>query len=114
MRLLALLLLALLASGCIAPLGTGPRSLTGLVFTLHTIPLTEDLDDDAVVVVHRNSDTRQIREPISGAGLSATWHTNALGDIAREHGLTHLDYADIETLSVLGIWTQETVHLFGR
>jgi hypothetical protein len=114
MKAIAVALLSLAAGGCLVPLGAGPGSLRGLVFTLHTTPLTEDLDDDTAVVVHKSSDTRQVREPFTGAGLSAVWHTNALGDIAKEHGLTQLDYADVETLSVLGIWTQKTVHLHGR
>jgi hypothetical protein len=114
MRPLALALLALLSAGCLVPFGVGPGSLRGYVFTTHTTPLTGDLDEDAVVEVHRDSDTRQLREPFTGAGLTAVWHTNALGDIARQHGLRQLDYADVETLSILGIWTQQTVHLYGR
>jgi hypothetical protein len=46
---------------------------------------------------------------------AVTWGDSALGDIAREKGLTELYYADRETLFVaFGLWHQETIHLYGR
>jgi len=42
------------------------------------------------------------------------WGDTALGDISREKGLQDLYYADLEYLSVLTIWRQYTVHLYGR
>jgi len=40
--------------------------------------------------------------------------SNAIGDIARKNGINTLYYADLETLSVLTIWRQYTVHVYGQ
>ena len=42
------------------------------------------------------------------------WDTNGIGEIGKENGLEEVYYADLETLSVLGIWTQRWVHVYGR
>jgi hypothetical protein len=39
---------------------------------------------------------------------------DGLGEIAREHGITELHYADMEYLSVLTVWRQYTVHPYGK
>ena len=41
------------------------------------------------------------------------WDNNAIGDIARQNGLETVYFVDMETLSVLGLWNQYTVHLYG-
>lgn len=42
------------------------------------------------------------------------WGSNGIGDIARKNGLTDIYAADVETLRILGIWTKETVHVYGK
>ncbi|MGB3966979.1 MAG: hypothetical protein WBO45_09615 [Planctomycetota bacterium] len=42
------------------------------------------------------------------------WESNGIGDIARKIDLAEIDFADLERLSILGIWTQEWVHVYGR
>ena len=42
------------------------------------------------------------------------WDSNAIADAARKAGLTQVHYADLETLSVLGVWVQKTVHVYGK
>ena len=34
--------------------------------------------------------------------------------IAKENGIETIYYADLETLSILGIWNQYTVHVYGK
>jgi hypothetical protein len=46
--------------------------------------------------------------------VGVMWGDAALNEIAREKGLQELHYADLELLSVLTIWRQYTVHLYGR
>jgi hypothetical protein len=41
------------------------------------------------------------------------WDGRGIGEIARAHGIDHVEYADLETLSVLGVWTQRHVHIYG-
>ena len=38
--------------------------------------------------------------------VQVDWGRNGLGEIARRHGLKCIHYADLETLSVLGIYAQ--------
>jgi len=46
--------------------------------------------------------------------IEIDWDSNAIGDIARKHGIETLYYADLETISVLRVWRQKYVHLYGR
>ncbi len=46
--------------------------------------------------------------------VDVAWDSNALGDIARKRGFVRIDHADLELLSILGIWRQYTVHVYGR
>jgi hypothetical protein len=40
---------------------------------------------------------------------------NGLGQVAKEHGLETVYFADIETWSaVFGLWQMEVVHIYGR
>ena len=56
----------------------------------------------------------EIREPISGLGISARLNSNAIGDIARANGMETLYFADQEWFSILGIWTSRKVILYGE
>lgn len=56
----------------------------------------------------------RITEPLSGYGLYTEFDSNAIGDIAQEHGLQQVYYADIEVLDILGIWRQHKIHIYGR
>ncbi len=46
--------------------------------------------------------------------LRVIWDVNSIGALAKQEGLGELYYADLETFSVLGIWTQYRVHVYGR
>ncbi len=48
-------------------------------------------------------------------GLSIRLGKNGLGDIAKEHGMNTIYYADIEKWRALfGLWSMDIVHLYGR
>ena len=106
------LLLALAWVGCFYGCGTGP--LVGLVYTRVKLPLTFDLD--AAPLPARSPETGrviEVKEPITGFGLYARMNSNALGDIARRHGVDPLYFADREVFSILGIWKTNRVFLYG-
>lgn len=42
------------------------------------------------------------------------WGSAAIGDIAAKNGIKTIYFADIETLRVLTIWNQYTVHVYGK
>jgi hypothetical protein len=99
-----------LLSGCSS---TGP--LPGFIYTHLTYPLTTDLNATPVPrTPPRDAKIIEIREPISGLGINARLNANAIGEIARAHGIETLYFADQERFSILGIWTSHKVILYGR
>jgi hypothetical protein len=103
MRSLSLALaagLSLALAGCASPFG--------LVYT-HTVePLTTDFHRTPAVSDEAKGDTKQIDYYVR-----VLWSGNGIGEIAKQHGFETVYYADLETLRVLGIWTQEWAHVYG-
>lgn len=65
------------------------------------------------------------RTPVHSAEGTADWHSvqyyvqidwgdNAFGEVAKQAGLSRIHYADLETLSILGVYTQRKVHVYGE
>ena len=94
------LIAALLVSGC----------MSGIIYTHTRQPLTVDMDSTRVVSTSEAGDIKHIAIYMA----SVAWDSAAIGDIARKHGLHELYFADLETLSVLRIWNQYTVHVYGK
>ena len=82
----------------------------GLVYTHTWRPLTHDMHKTRVVDTEKSGDIKHIAFylPI------AAWDSAAIGDIAKKNGMTELYFADVETLSILTIWNQYTVHVYGK
>jgi hypothetical protein len=99
-RIAAVLALVLVFSGCTV----------GILYQHTTAPLTVNHLSTPVTETERKSDIKHIQLSYFGV----MWGDAALGDIAREKGLQELYFADLEYLSVLTIWRQYTVHLYGR
>jgi hypothetical protein len=56
----------------------------------------------------------QINYPLTSI-LSIRVGKNGLGQVAKEHGMTSIYYADLEQWSALfGLWSMEIVHIYGR
>ena len=92
---------------------TGP--LYGLVYTRVTYPLTRDLNVTPVPkTLPGDAKIIEIKEPFSGLGINARLNANAIGEIAKAHGLKTLYFADQEHFSILGIWTSHKVILYGQ
>ena len=85
---------------------------SGLIYTHITTPLDVNLNNTPVFTGRTGTakgDTKRIRYYVD-----IEWDSNAIGDIMRLAGLTEVHYADLETLSVLGIWSQRFVTVYGR
>lgn len=107
---LALAAAIVILSGCssIAPL-------PGMIYTHVRYPLTWDLNNTPMPrTVPNDSKIIEIREPITGLGINARVNANAIGEIARSHGIQKLYFADQERFSILGIWTSHKVILYGE
>ncbi len=101
-------------TGCLSVGPVGSRSLTGIAFTRIKVPLSEDLVNSPVIVIHSEGKIIQVKEPVSGYGIYAKWDSNAIGDIAQRYGLKKVYFADMEIFSILGIWTEEKVIIYGK
>lgn len=84
----------------------------GLLYSHTTTPLTTNyqLTPNSDADKRGDGSTKHIH-----VQLQAKWDTNGIGEIAKEHGLHDIYYADLEKVSVLlGIWEQEYVHIYGQ
>jgi hypothetical protein len=83
-------------------------ALSGCLY-VHTVePLTTDFHDTRVVSATGRGDVKQIDYYVR-----LTWSANAIGEIAKQQGFDEVHYADLETLQILGIWTQQWAHVYG-
>jgi len=82
----------------------------GILYTRTVMPLTINQRETPVTGTEGQGEIKHIQ--LSYFGIM--WDDAALGDIAREKGMQELYYADLEYLSVLTIWRQYTVHLYGK
>lgn len=108
---LPLLFLAgtLLLSGC------GPGPLVGMAYTNVTYPYSKDLDRTPAALTAKGSGgITEIREPVTGYGITAQMNSNAIGEIARKHGIKEVDFADQKEVSILGIWTTRSIIIYGK
>lgn len=101
----AAILGSLLACGC----------MHGLVYTHYTRPLTTHFDRTPVgdgFVAEGNVKDLNLRYN-AFLFVRVLWDENSIGSIAKQAGFSEIYYADLETFSVLGIWSQYSVHVYG-
>ena len=95
-------------------MGCGTRPLVGLVYTKVKMPLSRDLNASPLKENAGIGRVIKIKEPVSGYGIYAELNSNAIGEIAKKHGISKVYFADREIFSVLGIWTTEKVIIYGE
>ena len=89
--------------------------LSGGIYTHVTKPLDVNLNHTPVHDGGRGESWKTLRIPItSGLFIQVDWGSDAIGDTARRAGMTTIHYADLETLSVLGLWTQRWAVVYGE
>ena len=82
----------------------------GLIYT-HTVePLDVNCDKTPYAARSEKGGIKQIQYSL----VDVRWDSNAIGDIAKREGLKEVYFADLETLRVLVIFTEKTVHIYGR
>ncbi len=89
-----------------------PGCTYGFLYTHTTNPLrlNYQLTDSQPSSESAKSSTKSI-----DVQLQASWDSNSIGKLAKEHGFTEIHYADIEIISVFfGGWRQEIVHIYGK
>ncbi|MFC1815298.1 TRL domain-containing protein [Thermodesulfobacteriota bacterium] len=87
----------------------------GFLYTNSTVPLVKNMDNTPLGTKFVTINSKLIKEPITGIGVSAEWNSRAIGDAARRAGLTQINFADMHTFSILGgIWKKQTVKVWGE
>ena len=100
---------AALALAAIVAVTTGCAAGTGALYSHVTRPLDANFDQTPVHSDSATGDQSSIQYYVS-----INWGKSGLGDLAKKHGFTRIHYADLETLSILGIYTQRTAHIYGE
>ena len=101
-------------AGCLTFGRMGSDSLKGYVFKFIRVPLTMNLDNTPSTIFKANGRIIKIEEPFSGQGFYAEFNSNAIGDIAKKHGMKKVYFADLEIFSILGIFEYKEVHIYGE
>ena len=83
---------------------------TGWIYSHTTRPLVTDLRGTPIGEKTAAQDIKHFRYQ----NFDFQWSSNAIGEIAKNHGFEEIYYADLETLSIMGIWSQYHVHIYGR
>ena len=79
----------------------------------HTVePLDVNLNATQVWQGRDDGESEMIRVSIDG--VRAQWGDMSVHKAAAEGGLATIDYADLEEWSILGIFTDTRLHLYGR
>jgi hypothetical protein len=98
--ILLMLAMVLLLSGCT----------TGLLYTHTFQPVTLDMHRTPVT---ENQKTGSIKLIALQYPLVA-WDSAAIGDVAKKQGMQEVFFADVETFSILRIWNEYTIHVYGK
>jgi len=118
------LVVVLLASGCAStprsqPMPAGPSSSTmfpstlmmpAIVYTHTWQPLTLDMNRTKIGTKSGTGEIKHLQIAVVGVA----WDSAAIGDIAQKQGLKEIYSADLEIFSILHIWNQYTVHVYGE
>ncbi len=96
-----LIIIVFMTTGCVT---------TGLIYTHVTSPLDTNMSQTPSGTNEAEGDIKEI----TFYNISVLWDSTAIGDIAKANGMETVYYADVESLSVFGIWNQSTVHIYGK
>ena len=94
------LLVAVVLGGCVAQ---------GAIYSHTTQPLMTNFNATPVADSGSTSDIKTV-----AFYVDVKWGDGGIGAIAREKGIAEIYYADIETITVLRYWKQESVRVYGR
>jgi len=86
--------------------GCTPR---GLLYTHIKTPLDTNMSQTPTDGKNIHGDVKHIHFYVD-----IPWDSNGIGDIAKQNGLETVYFADLETRSILGVWNQYTVHVYGK
>jgi hypothetical protein len=90
-----------------------PFLLSGCLYVHTRQPVTSDMRQTPVSSYEKTGSIKVITWPLSNQGLFA-WGSAAIGDVAKEQGMKEVYFADVEIFSVLRVWNEYTLHVYGK
>ena len=84
----------------------------GVIYT-HTIkPLDVNLSQTPISDLDDcKGDIKRLKYSVY---VDIMWDSNAIGELYKRCGFSTIYYADQETFSLCGIWTQHKIHIYGK
>jgi len=104
---------ALIATGCLAPVGVPVQPPSGVLFSLYSAPLETRFDATPVGSKRGTAQLHFLREPFYNIPL-LTWGDASLEAAAADAGIQEIHYADYQLLTVVGIYVQFEVRVYGE
>ena len=87
----------------------------GLLYTDTVQPLCVDMRGTPLGARSASGSSKRLEIPTTRVDISAEWDSRAIGDIAREHGLTTVYGCDSRRQSLLaGLWRKDEVIIYGE
>ncbi len=77
-----------------------------------TTPATNDFN--ATPIVSEIPSSLNVKRIKYSWWLDVQWDSNAIGDIAKAHGISPVYYADVEVLQILFVWSQTWLIVYGE
>ncbi|MDA8099948.1 MAG: hypothetical protein M0042_10000 [Nitrospiraceae bacterium] len=89
--------------------------LSGCIY-VHTVePLTTDMHATPMSSYEKKGTLQLITfPPFAGSYRLVAWGNAAIGEVAKKEGMSEIYFADVETFSILRVWNQYTVHVYGK
>jgi hypothetical protein len=85
----------------------------GAFFHHVTVPLDVNMDATPAHTGERGTSQKRVVIPYPFR-MQFDWGSSAVGDGMRSANITTVHYADLETISFLGVWTQSWIHIYGE
>ncbi|MEY4668278.1 MAG: hypothetical protein RL518_977 [Pseudomonadota bacterium] len=99
---------------CLALSGCGVIS-RGIIYTDTTQPLCKDARGTGFGSKTASGSSKRIEIPTTRVDIGAEWDSRAIGDIAKEHGISTVYACETRRQSVLlGIWRRDQVIIYGE
>jgi hypothetical protein len=92
---------------------------TGCIYNHTVMPLDVNFNETPVYQGRQgdwDSTWKTLRIPLLFVPgyVQFDWGSSGIADAARAQGMTEIYYADLETLSVLGVWRQQWAIVYGK
>lgn len=87
----------------------------GIIYTDTIQPLCKDLRGTTLGSKTASGSSKRVEIPTTRVDIGAEWDSRAIGDIAKEHGISTVYTCESRRQSVLfGLWRRDEVIIYGE